>query len=120
MPLSNGTIASFFGCPIKFEGNSLTFQPIIAEFSGQPDPNNADAAFSKILWIQFRGWRYPYLETILEAWVHDYQPSAVIIYHTGDDGAYAFACGCLLRLLVRCRQFWSRPIPAIGFVCHWK
>lgn len=86
LTLPNATEVKLFAPPIKYEGNSLAFAPVVAEFGGSP-VGAPRACFGCVLWVPFRGWRAPYTETILEEYVKLYRPAAFIIYHAEDDGA---------------------------------
>jgi hypothetical protein len=102
----NGTSISFNSVPIQYDGNSRSFPNVSAEFAGFGCDEPA-SCFGRIVWLPYRGWRYPYLETLLENLQYRIQPAAVLVYHETEDGTtirthfrarpnrafFSFACG---------------------------
>lgn len=96
----NGTSVAFNSVPIKFDGNVRDFENVTAPFGAapQPEPEN----YQRILWVPFRGWSYPYIETILEEICRTQNPAAILIYHAVEVGMQSGFC----LLLDDCTMTW--------------
>eukprot|EP01122_Echinamoeba_exundans_P013694 TRINITY_DN6015_c0_g2_i2.p1 TRINITY_DN6015_c0_g2~~TRINITY_DN6015_c0_g2_i2.p1 ORF type:complete len:461 (+),score=41.31 TRINITY_DN6015_c0_g2_i2:110-1492(+) len=80
----NGTSISFNSVPIKFDGNVRDFPNVTAEFAGF-GCDEPTSCVGRILWLPYRGWKHPYLETLLENLRKRFEPVAVLVYHETED-----------------------------------
>lgn len=86
----NGTTLTLLSVAQKYGQNRRDFSPIAAKFGGLPRVTGAPKEEGMVLALEYRGWKVPYVESIMAEWEATYKPAAIIYFHRNDTDFWGY------------------------------